>query len=72
MQAYVILHGTLGSSQQLSLQGQSILQAGQVDLFELHVDPVTLGPLLRITLGLKPEVGAQSSMASDQQQDYAA
>ena len=56
MQAYVILHGTLGSSEQLSLHGQHILQAGQVDLFELHVDPAVLGPLLRITLGLKPEV----------------
>ena len=38
------------------LQGPAILGAGQVDLFELHVDPADLGQLQRITLGIQPEV----------------
>ena len=57
----MVLHGALGSSDRLGLVGNDILQAGQVDLFELHVDPELLGPLLRITLGLTPEVSPAPS-----------
>ena len=55
--AYMVLHGEQGSSAQIPLEGQNVMQRGSLDVFTLPPGMDQLGHLVKLTLGHDNKVG---------------